>query len=91
MNLCGRGHRALAGVQREIGAARDLEDRLFAPGAELGGLGHLARDHHSAVAIGVDIGDGLRPHRLVSRRLPERRSRSGSCWAACGHARRRPD
>ena len=56
MDLRGFSHGALEALEGEVGAARDLGDRLFAPGAEPGGIGDLARDlardHHGAVAFG---------------------------------------
>src|SRR6185369_1398909 len=53
-------------LEREVRAARDLQDRRFAPAAEFGGFRNLrrdvCRDHDGAVLVGVDEVVGMHRH-----------------------------
>src|SRR5215470_10217459 len=66
VNLRRALQRLLQFFQREILAARDLEDRRLAAAAELAGLGQfwgeLIGDHDRAVAVGMDQIVGFHGH-----------------------------
>src|SRR3954452_4750557 len=53
-------------LEREVRAARDLQDRRFAPAAEFGGFRNLrrdiGRDHDGAVLVGMDEIIGMHRH-----------------------------